>query len=112
MATPQKTLGAEMLASFAVLTIGYTDKMPSPRRYVALALLYFILGIVAEFGTNAARWAMRLGALVLLVALTGQAGVRLSTFLKRVGQKFTATPTGGPPAGAQSTGPLGPGVLS
>jgi uncharacterized RDD family membrane protein YckC len=113
MASPKKTLGATMFASFAILTIGYTDKLPSPRRYVAIGLLYFILGVVAEFGANAAKWAMRLGAIVLLSAIAGQAGVRLTAFLKRTAARVTATPTGGPPQSSSSqTAGLGKGVLS
>ena len=96
-----KTLTATYLASVAALTIGYTDAMPSPRRYVALTLAWFIMGLAANVHASAAKAVDSLSLLVLLGLFFGRAGqkgaaIRFEAFAQRIGDTFAATPSGAP----------------
>lgn len=83
----QKALGAELLASLGIATIG-AGKFPPPHRYTGIFLLYFILGLMANFGEGVARIAAALGGLVVLTLALGQAGVRLFSWIGGVGPRL------------------------
>jgi len=48
--------------------------LPPPRMYLATWVLYAILGLVSGFGPGAARFATRLGWVIVLGALLGNYG--------------------------------------
>lgn len=77
----RRGLGAAFTFMLALDTIGAvvgagTDRpfLPPPRMYLATWVLYAILGIVAGLGPAAARFATRLGWLIVLGALLGNYG--------------------------------------
>lgn len=107
----RRALAATFWLMVAVQTIGSVDtvrgkdgnkarKLPTPRVYVAPAVLWSILGLFAEMGEGQARAAARLSGLVVATAIfigvagpaagapagqRGQAlGERLTGFLDRV----------------------------
>lgn len=101
---PSKRLGATYLAAVAALTIGYTDKMPSPRRYVALTAVWFVMGLAANVSTAAAKFVGNLSLLILLGLFFGQAGqkgaaIRFEKLAQTIGDTLAATPTGVPERG-------------
>ena len=116
LGSPPKVMGASYLAAVGALTIGYTDAMPSPRRYVAITLAWWVMGLVSNFGEVPARLMSQLSLLVLLGLFIGRAGqkgaaLRLSEFALRVSSSFAATPSGAPPASSSSsTSPRGGNV--
>ncbi len=83
----QKLLGATFLVSVAAATIGTTQggdgdhHLPSPRRYGAIVLAWFLFGLAAELGGQVARFTGALAALVTLTMLMGTAGKRAIAWL-------------------------------
>jgi hypothetical protein len=96
-----RTLAATFLAQIAILTVGAVSPfggkvyLPSPRRYVAAWLLWFVLGIIAAFGPNAARLTGRFAGLVVL-------GTLLSKTIGRKAVAFLDTTASAFPAGAMA----------
>jgi len=101
-----KLLAATFLAQLAVLTVGAgaelrAGRLPSPRRFVAAWLLWFVLGIAAAFGPNVSRAAGRLAALVVLLTLLSKTiGRQAIGFLDSAASLFNA---GAQPAPANLT---------
>lgn len=95
--SPQKALGAELLAALGIATVG-AGKFPPPHRYTGIFLLYFVLGILANFGEGVARVATALGGLVVLTLALGQAGVRLFSWLGGVGPRLGISSETSPPS--------------
>ncbi len=91
---PHKALGAELLASLGIATIG-AGKFPPPYRYTGIFLLFFVLGLIGNISYDAARVAATLGGLVTLTILMGQAGRRLLGFFGGVGTRLGTAPTQG-----------------
>ena len=88
----QKLLGATLMGSLAIATIGAPGKMPSPSRYTGIFALWFVLGILAQFGPQAARFASALSGLVLLTLGMGAAGIRVIGWVNSFGARFAAQP--------------------
>lgn len=91
-----------MLGSLAIATVG-AGKFPPPSRYTGIIVLWFLLGIVAQFGRDAARFCSALSGLVLLAMAMGSAGQRLLAWLGGVGPRLGVEPAGGggaPPSAA------------
>jgi hypothetical protein len=87
----EKLLSATLLAAIAVLTLDLKRGLPAPRRYVAVFVIWFILGLVAQGGPSSARAASRFSVLVLLTLTMAVAG-KLTGFLDRVGELFPLQP--------------------
>lgn len=84
----QKTLATTMVAALAVEAVGATAPfagkvyLPAPRTFLAVWLLWFILGLVAAVGPNAARLAGHFSLLVLgTMAIVGPFGKKAIRFL-------------------------------
>ncbi len=89
----QKLLGATFLVAIAVTTIpraGEQLGIPSPRRYAAIVLLWFIFGLAAELGGQVARFTGALAALVTLAMAMGTGGLRALEWLRE--QAFQLAP--------------------
>lgn len=121
---PRRILNATFWAAIAIQTIGSIDvgpnakepkrKMPSPRDYVAITLVWLVLGWVAQVSDNLARAAATLSGLVLVttlfvnVAQPGRftvAGTRLMNFFNNISSQFGTQPpttsgTSQPPEGS------------
>lgn len=106
---PERTISATGWAMALVQTIGSTDifspgprKMPAPKQFVAIAVLWSILHMASE--TRFARAAAHLSILVLLTAMVlGPFGPQLIAFLGFVGQRFSLAPAS--PGGGASSSP-------
>jgi hypothetical protein len=92
-----KLLAATFLAQLAILTVGAVDPfggkvyLPSPRRYVATWLLWFVLGLLSVLGDGVKKAAGRLAALVVLATLLSETiGKKAVTFLDGVASAFPA----------------------
>ena len=98
-ANPNKTIHATWLAMLVVQTIGSVDtkrKLPAPKQYVAVSVLWCIFFFMAD--TGLAKVAARLSLLVLLTAaLVGPFGKRFIDFLNLITKNFAVAPqaTGG-----------------
>lgn len=106
---PERTVSNTFWAMVLVQTIGSVDvftagprKMPAPRQYVAIGVLWSILHMAAgsrSFG----RLAAGLSILTLLAAaVLGPFGAQAVTFLEFVGQRFSLAPS---PGGGASSSP-------
>jgi hypothetical protein len=98
----QKTLAATMTAALAVEAVAATSPfggkvyLPPPRVFLAIWLLWFILGLVAATGPRLARLAGQFSLLLLLtMAVVGPFGRKALDFLTRATTFF---PTGEAPA--------------
>lgn len=95
----QKLLGATFLVSVAAATIGTTQgsdgdhHLPSPRRYGAIVLAWFLFGLAAELGGQVARFTGALAALVTLTMLMGTAGKRAIGWLGGAAASLTSSPS-------------------
>ena len=85
-----------------IQTVGSVDmpgrgarKMPSPHQYVAIVVLWAILGLIADTGPNGARVASRFSILLVIAAsVIGPFGYRAVAFLRGVASQFSiAAPT-------------------
>jgi hypothetical protein len=103
----EKLLSSTLLAAIAVLTIDLKRGLPAPRRYVAVFLLWFLLGLVAQASPSAARAASRFSVLVLLTISMAVAG-KLTGFLDRVAELFPLQPSPLASAGASAPAPAQP----
>ncbi len=95
----QKMLGALFLVAVAMATVGERG-LPSPRRYAAIVLLWFIFGLAAELGGQVARFTGALAALVTLAMTMGRAGQRTLGWLQHTAGSLGEQPV---PAAAIST---------
>lgn len=98
---PTTSLQASMWLMIAIQTMSGIDlpghgprKMPAPKVFVAIVVLWSIFGIMADAGmgkvVQAMSWVTVLTALVI-----GPAGTTLNNFLKAIAQNFgTALPPG------------------
>lgn len=88
--SPHRTINATWLAMLTLQTIGSIDakrKLPAPKQYVAISVLWGILFLLADGGLG--RLAARLSLLVLLVSsVVGPFGKRLVSFLEYVSRTF------------------------
>lgn len=97
---PQQTLQATLWTTVAIQTIGSVDlpgrgerKLPAPRQYVAIVVLWSILGLAADVSDSLARAAASLSILAVLTSLVvGPAGQRLISFLNGVSALFPTAP--------------------
>jgi hypothetical protein len=107
-----RTLSATFWAMVGLQTIGAVDplqgprKMPSPRAYVAVVVLWTILHMLAEGSAKLARPAAALSVLTVIAAtVIGPAGKTLVSFLNTVGGTFNLAPAStGAPGGASLQG--------
>lgn len=106
---PTRVIQSTYFAMLTLQTIGSVDakhKLPAPKQYVALSVLWGILFLVAD--TGAGRVAARLSMLVLLTAtVLGPFGKRLVQFLDTVANRFAIQPNSGAP-GAGPAQPAAP----
>lgn len=93
----EKLLAATHTAALAVATIGAVAPfssniyLPSPRRYVAIWTVWFVLGLVAKMGARAGQIAGRFSLLLLLTMLVaGPFGTKAVNFLNLVAKLFPA----------------------
>lgn len=121
---PRRTLQATFWSMIVLQTLGSVDlpgvpskgsplggagtrKMPAPRAFVAVVVLWGILNLVAE--TGAGKAAARLSVLVLLTgAVLGPFGARAVGVLEGVSQRFAITPPA-PSSSSSSPAPTSPG---
>jgi hypothetical protein len=100
--TAEKRLAATHAAALAVQTVGALDPfgkgkvaLPSPRVYVAIFVLWSLLGLVAQGSERLARAAANLSVLVLLTAaVMGPFGAKLTGFLQFSARNFPAQEPG------------------
>jgi hypothetical protein len=83
-------LGLDTLGAFAGAP-GTGPFLPPPRMYLATWVLYSLLGFLAGVGPRAARFATRLGWLIVLGAMLGKYGRLFIAALNRTAQ--TVAPT-------------------
>lgn len=107
----QRLLGATFLLATALATIDQTQGgLPPPRRYAAVALLWFVFGLAAELGGQVARFTGALASLVVLTMAMGTAGKRALGWLTEQSQLLVTQPTAAsealPPGAAGFGGPL------
>lgn len=118
---PERTVSNTFWAMVLVQTIGSVDvftagprKLPAPRQYVAIGVLWSILHMLA--GSRFGRLAGHLSILVLLTAMVaGPFGPQFLAFLQFVGQRFSLAPASPGGAGASSSPssvPTSPGMSS
>lgn len=82
-----------------------TRKMPAPRAYVAIVVLWSILGLVAELGSSTGKLAARLSLVTLLVgAVVGPFGSKAIGLLETVSSRFAIAP----PAPGSTSSPAAP----
>lgn len=106
----RRLLSATFWAMVIVQTIGSVDlpgygtrKLPSPKQYVAIVVLWGILNLVADAGPSYAKFASKLSALVLLTgAVAGPFGSRAIGFLNLISHAFSLAPATATPAGGAS----------
>jgi len=99
-------LNASMWLMITVQTIGAIDlpghgprKLPAPKAYVAVIVLWSIFGLMADGGFGRAAAAMS-WVTVLTAMVVGPAGKTFTNFLKLTGQTFgTKAPTSQQPQG-------------
>lgn len=95
-----KVLGATLVGSLAVETIGAVDeqrRLPSPARYLATLTLWFVLATVAAFGPRASRLADTISAVVLLTMLVvGGTGKLVAGLFDSAARFFPTTPAAAP----------------
>lgn len=107
-----RMLSATFLLSVALTTIGgTTGGLPKPRRYAAIALLWFMFGLASELGGFPKRFAGALAALVTLALAMGRAGARAVGWLQgQAGSLVGASDAQSDYSGAPA-GPAGPAGL-
>ncbi len=93
----QKMLGATFLIAVAMATVGERG-LPSPRRYAAIVLLWFLFGLAAELGGQVARFTGALAALVTLAMAMGTGGRRALAWLTRTAGELGTQPVPAPAA--------------
>lgn len=105
--SPPQTIETTLWVAMILQTLGAVDmpgsgprKLPAPRAYAAILIVWTVLGMVADSSPRMARpartaaWVMVLATLVL-----GPAGQRLVSFLQDVATIYAPTPTTGTGAG-------------
>lgn len=93
-----KTVQSTMWIMILLQTIGSVDmpgqgarKLPAPRAYVAIAILWTTLAFIAE--TRYSKFASRMAvALVIAGAVTGPFGKRFVSFIGSAANTFPTTP--------------------
>lgn len=101
-----------MWAMVGVQTIGSVDlpghgdrKLPAPKQYVAIVVLWGLLGFVADLSAGAARAASALSVLLLLTGMVlGPFGKRFVSFISGVSSLFPVAPQPATTTGTQPTG--------
>lgn len=101
----QKLLGTTLTGALAVETIGAIDPfggktfLPSPRRYAATWVVWFVLGMIAAGGGKAADMAGQFSVLVLTTMIfVGPFGKKAITFFRGVASGVSSVPETAPPA--------------
>lgn len=94
---PARTIQSTWIAMLILQTIGTVDtqrRLPAPRQFAAISVLWGMLFLAADTGLG--RVASRLSILVLLTAsVVGPFGTRFVTFLTTIARQFAANPTTG-----------------
>ena len=107
--SPERTVSNTFWAMVLVQTIGSVDiftagprKMPAPRQYVAIGILWSILHMLA--GSRFGKAAAHLSILVLVTGLVlGPFGPQFLAFLNYVSGRFSLAPAS--PGGGASSAP-------
>lgn len=98
---PEQTIRTTFYTMMALQTIGSIDmkhRLPAPRQYVAIIVLWVTFFLLA--GTRLARSAAQLSVLALLTVLViGPFGARLISFFEMIAKRF-AIPTIDPKSAA------------
>ncbi len=98
---PSRVITATLFAMIATQTVGSVDakhRLPSPRQYVAITVLWGILLLMADTGLG--KLAARLSTLILLTGMVlGPFGSTAVGFLNTIRDQF-AIPPEGPPTGS------------
>jgi hypothetical protein len=98
----QKLLGSTLTAALAVETVGAIDPyggrtyLPSPRTYLAIWIVWFVLGVIASAGGRASRTAGQFSILVLLAMMMGPFGKKAIALVAKVGNLFKSGNASGP----------------
>lgn len=111
--SPSQSLETSLWAAMILQTLGAVDapgsgprKLPAPRAYAAIFIVWTVLGFVADSSAAAARAARTAAWVTVLATLVlGGAGQRLASFLQNVAGLY-APPSAVPPARAPSSGPV------
>lgn len=112
----QKLLGTTLTGALAIETIGAIDPfggqtyLPSPRRYAATWVVWFVLGMIAAAGGKAADMAGQFSVLVLTTMIfVGPFGKKAITFFRGVASGVGSAPAqttpAAPPGTAHRPGP-------
>lgn len=108
MRNPGRVIQATWFAMLAIQTIGSVDaqrKLPAPKNYVAISVLWAGMFLIADSGYG--RVAARLSLLILVTAsVLGPFGAKLVGFLNMVAARFGISASGIP---GGSSGPSTPG---
>jgi hypothetical protein len=108
---PDKTIQSTLWLMVIVQTIGSVDlpgfgnrKLPAPKQYVAIVVLWSIFGFVADISASAGRVVAQLSVLTLLTGMIiGPFGKRFTNLLSGVSALFpAATPPNTPAPGTTS----------
>jgi len=98
----QKLLGSTLTAALAVETVGAIDPyggrtyLPSPRTYLAIWIVWFVLGVIASAGGRVARTAGQFSILVLLTMMMGPFGEKTIALVTKVASIFGNQNASGP----------------
>ena len=91
-AAARKQLAAFEWLCLALVTLGYGGagaRIPRPRRYAGVLIVFFTLGLVSDMGRSAARLAGAIGGTLVLALLLNQVvSGRLIVFLGGVSHYF------------------------
>lgn len=94
---PSRTVQGTYLAMVTTQTVGSVDgkhRLPAPKQFVAISVLWGILFLLADTGFG--KIAARLSVLVLLTGMVlGPFGQVAIKFLNKVTNEFAITPTSG-----------------
>lgn len=105
MNRPARVIQATWLLMLALQTIGSVDmkhRLPAPRQFVSISVLWSLLFLAADSGLG--RIAARLSVLILLTAsVIGPFGTRLVSWLRLIAQNFGIPPVQSTSTDAQAS---------
>lgn len=95
MNRPVRVVQSTWIAMLALQSIGSIDmkhRLPAPRQFVAISVLWGILFLMAD--TGYAKFAARLSVLIVLTAgVVGPFGLKLANWLRSIANQFAVSPS-------------------